>query len=182
LHSRPLKPHAKGEKMRGFQNLKVGEDEYQFGMLDPFKASKLIAKIIRSILQPIGAIFTGLKSGDAKSVLDANINFESAFSALSANITEDEFNNIVRELLSTVSLGTGMPIPEDQFLGRVFHMYKVAYKSFEVNFSDFLSEKNGPIAFLKQAFIRGQVTSNGSSGALSSQELPRSMKSKGAGQ
>lgn len=169
--------------MQGFQKHTVDGDEYEFGMLDPFKASKLFAKIVKSFLQPLGALITGLKSASLTSILDSNINFESAFAALSANVTEDEFNSMLKELLSTVRMGTGMEIDlGTHFLGRVFTMYKVAFKSFEVNFADFLDAKSGAVAFLRRALTRGQQASTGSSGGSSSPELPRSMKSKGAGQ
>jgi hypothetical protein len=155
--------------MQPKQVKKVDGEDYEFYMLDPFKASKLLAKITRSIIQPVGALLTGLKSNGLASLYNADVNFEGALGALAENITEDEFNAILSELLSVVRMGTGMElIIADQFSGRVFHMYKVAYKSFEVNFADFLDTKAGALAFVRQALTQAKPNSTGGAGAPSS--------------
>jgi hypothetical protein len=168
--------------MQGFKNFQIDGEEYQFGMLQPSKANRLFTKIVKSFLQPLGALLTGLKSKSLTSILDADVNFESAFAALSGNVTEDDFEGMVMQLLSTVRLGTGMEFNIDlQFTGRLLHMYKVAYKSFEVNYADFLDAKSGVAAFLRRAMTPASQTQTGSSGGPSSPELPRSMRSKAGG-
>lgn len=143
--------------MQGFKNIKIDDIEYQFGFLSPSKASKLLSKIVRSVLQPIGALIGGSKTNDKSGILDRDINFENALGTLSQNLTEEDFNLIILELLSSVNLGTGMMINHDQqFTGKIMHMYKVAYKSFEVNYSDFLDERSGIVAFLRQAFSQAK--------------------------
>lgn len=159
----------------------VDNEEYEFRHMDPVKASRLLVRVVKPLLKPLGAALSGAK--DMAGALDANLDMAGAFGALADTLNEDEFDRLLKELLAVVRLKTGMElIPSLHFEGRVFHMHKVAFKSFEHNFHDFLAEMSGAVGFLRRTMTQGQPASTGSSGASSSPALPRSLKSSGAGQ
>jgi hypothetical protein len=164
--------------MQSAKIISVENERYEFRHLDPIKASRLLVRVVKPLLRPLGEALSGAKG--LAGILDSNMdgmNLGSAFGALADNLNDDEFNRLLLELLSVVRLETGMEINASvHFEGRVFHMHKVAFESFKYNFDDFLAETSGALGFLRRTTTRAQAGSTGSSGESSSrgsQPLPK---------
>lgn len=164
--------------MQERQKFEIDGQEYEFYYIQPSKALTLGARIAKMIAGPIGAAFD---SGSIAGVLDTDINIGRAFKEIAVT-DEKEFASIVKELLGSVRLGTGMEFNVDiHFEGKIRHMMNVAIKALEYNFADFfgdLREKLG--GFVRRVApsdtTQGKQTATGFSGESSSQGSPRSKK------
>ena len=166
--------------MQGVEKFKVGDEEYEFRYLNPFQSADLLTRLLKKLLKPLGAAFGG-KVKQAAGLLEQDSDIAGAFGALAENL-DGETVAMLKELLSVVRHGTGMEIVQDEhFRGRILHMVKVAYKSFEYNYADFLAEKSVAQGILQRTMKQAFQTSTGSAGAQSSPELPRSLKSMSGG-
>ena len=120
---------------------------YIFMPLAPSIALKLIARIGKTILGPLGALFGKVKS--IKALLDMKLDADlsqfdlpKTFEALSNNLNEDEFEKTVRQLVENQVLdATKTTIQYELYFQEKgpIHLLKVARKSFEVNFGDFFA-------------------------------------------
>ena len=164
--------------MQSVKKVKVDETEYEMHYLNPFLATDLLTRLMKKIIKPIGGAFSSVAS--IAGMLDQNIdqiNIAGGFMELANNL-DSEVVTMLRELLAPVRLGTGMEFQaEVQFEGRIMHMFKVAYASFEFNYADFLDAKSGAPAVIRRALSQVKQTSTGSSGESLSPGLPRSLKS-----
>lgn len=116
---------------------------YNFMPLPPGIAMKLLARISKSFLGPLGALFSKVKS--IKKALDTDLSqfdLEKTFGKLGDNLNEDDFELTIRQLVENQVLDANKTsLQYDLYFtekGPV-HLLKVAYKSFEVNYGDFLS-------------------------------------------
>jgi hypothetical protein len=168
--------------MQSVKKVKVDETEYEMHYLNPFLATDLLTRLMKKIIKPIGGVFNGVVSlaGILDKSLDQvsnSINIAGGFMELANNL-DSEVVVMLRELLAPVRLGTGMEFQaEVQFEGRIMHMFKVAYASFEFNYADFLDAKSGALAVIRRALNQVKQMSTGSSGESLSQGLPHSLKS-----
>ena len=109
----------------------IDDVKYHFSMLSPREAQKIIVRLAK-ITAPAFAdgIVQYQKTKNIEDIDLGNI-FEVTFPLMN----EDELEQTTDTLL--VCAGTeGMD--DQRFQGKLPHMYKVLFKSFEVNFSDFL--------------------------------------------
>ena len=163
--------------MQDIKKKEVDGVEYEFYHITPMKALPLGTRITKLIAGPIGGAFD---SGNMAGIVDSEINIGNAFKEI-ALLDEKEFTSIVKELLASVRLGTGMDINIDlHFEGQLKHMMNVAIKALEHNYNDFfvdLREKFG--GFVRRVApntTQAKQPSSGTSGGSSSQGSPRSKK------
>ena len=118
--------------------------EYEIGHFMTSKATKMLARLTKLVLAPLGAAFTGSKSAD--SLMDSEISIDKATAALSQNLNEDLVLSTIKELLSEVRLGTGMQIDfETYFAGDIMHMLNVVKTVLEHNYGDFFGGVSGAV-------------------------------------
>jgi len=129
-------------------------EAYELHYLDPEKSIRVLNRLIKiggpSIAKMFSnaseGTFTDLKSVSLVSVLDMEI--EKAIGpiveALAFHLDEDVVWTIIKDLLSSVRMGTGMPLQmESQFLGKTRAMLMVVKEAIVFNYQDFFSGSKG---------------------------------------
>jgi hypothetical protein len=112
--------------------------EYEIRNLNTTKALRILNRLNRLMLAPIGSIISNLDLKNASSALDSKLNVESACKLLSDNMDEDTVIQTIKELVSCATLGTGMPIEFDiHFEGRLMHLFRLVTAILKVNYQDF---------------------------------------------
>lgn len=156
--------------------------EYEIGHFMTSKSTKLLARLTKLVLGPLGAGLSGvgLSKGDGEDGggIDSDISVDKAFMALADNIDEDLILNTIKELMSEVRLGTGGAIEfETHFMGETMHMLNVVKTVLEHNYGDFFGGMSGAVKSAIAMFTtQGKQTSTGQSGASSSRASQRSKK------
>lgn len=164
--------------MQDVKKQEVDGVEYEFYFLSPLKALPLGTRIAKMVVGPLGGAFN---VGNVSKLMDSEINLGNALKDLAA-LDEKEFTSLIRELLGTVRLGTGMEINIDiHFQGKLKHMMNVAIKAMEYNFNDFFVDlRDGLGKFIRRVspsdMTQDKQQSSGSSGGSSSQGSQRSKK------
>jgi hypothetical protein len=110
---------------------------YEFYYLPPSKAIRILTRLAKLVLGPFGLAIGGGGTSLAN-LAGSEITLDKAFEKLSENLSEEEVERTIKELLSYVRLGTGMEMQIDiQFQGKIMHMLNVTRKALEVNYQDF---------------------------------------------
>lgn len=126
---------------------KIDDKEYQFGLLNPFKASRLLTKLTKIVGPALGSMSKG---GDVKSIMDMDLS--GVMEDLCSRLDEDELESIMITLFEQVLCeGDKMTqaFVETEFKGSVSTLYKVVFAALEVQFGDFFVGK-GVLASLKK--------------------------------
>ena len=121
--------------------------EYQFGLLNPFKANKLLIKLTKIIGPALGSM---TKGGDVESIMDMDLS--EVMEGLCSRLDEDQLETIMITLFEQVICeGDSMSqsFVETEFKGSLNTLYKVAFAALEVQFGDFFGGK-GVLAGLKR--------------------------------
>ncbi len=116
---------------------------YIFMPLPPGIAMKLLARVSKSFLGPLGALLSKVKS--IKKALDTDLSqfdLEKTFGKLGDNLNEDDFEKTIRQLVENQVLDASKTNLSYELyfqdMGPI-HLVKVAYKSFEVNYGGFFA-------------------------------------------
>lgn len=162
--------------MQELKKYLIDGQEYEIGHFMTSKATKLLARLTKMVLGPIGAAFSGAE-GIGK-VADTEISIDKALGALAENLDEDMVLATIKELMSEVRLGTGMMIEfETHFMARTMHMLNVVKTVLEHNYGDFFGGVSGAVKSAITMFMtQGRQTSTAESGASSSRAQQRSKK------
>jgi hypothetical protein len=147
--------------------------EYEIGHFMTSKGTKMLTRLTRLVLAPLGAAFTGSKSAD--SLMDSEISIDKATAALSQNLDEDLVLSTIKELMSEVRLGTGMQIEfETHFAGDMMHMLNVVKTVLEHNYGDFFGGVSGAVkSAVKMFTTQESQASTAKSGGSSSRASRR---------
>lgn len=144
---------------------KDGFEEYEIRYLNTTKSLKILARLNRIALGPLGTIVSNIK-GNTGSVLDNELNIEGACKLLAANMDEETVVQTIKELMAVVRLGTGMEINLDMhFEGRPMHLLKVVRAVLEVNYQDFFDELAGVTELVKKVMTPAKQAGTGLSSA-----------------
>ena len=128
----------------------IDEREYQFGLLNPFKANKLLIKLTKILGPALGSMSKG---GDVKSIMDMDLS--EVMEGLCSRLDEDQIESIMITLFDQV-LCDGDKMTESfvatEFKGSLNTLYKVTFAALEVQFGDFFGGK-GVLAGLKKKAV-----------------------------
>ena len=173
---------------RSTVNEQIDGRSFTFTQMSPKDAHVIIVRVGKVVGNTFGKIISALNLNDSdskdKSLLDSKIDTKDLGSAISTfldRVDEAESTDVIDKLLSCV-IGGGSgergTMQMIDFQGNLKQMYKVAYKSAEVNFSDFLGEFGGLVEKLKTTsdMILAKPTSGGPTGGSSSPGSRRSRK------
>ena len=112
---------------------------YTFGILGPFKAHRLLVKLIKIV----GPAMAGLDVGDGKSIKDLDIDIGSIVTGLTTALDENETEQIILTLGEQI-ICEGKNLTKDNidalFTGDILSLYKVVAAALEVQFGDFFGE------------------------------------------
>ncbi len=147
--------------------------EYLIGQLTTTKQLKLLARLNRVLLGPLGNL-----AGDTDKEIELSkmkFDVKAACEALAANLTEDVVVQIVVELMEPV-MRDGKPIDFDtDFQGEMKHLFKVVGASMEAQFGDFFGEVSEKLKSVAAVIARAaSQQSTGTSGGQSSPGKPAS--------
>ena len=143
----------------------IDDHKYLIGQMTTTKQLKLLARLNRILLGPIGNL-----AGDTDKEVDLNklnLDIKGACNALAENLDEETVLRIVKDLLEPV-LRDGQKIEFDtDFQGEMKHLFKVVKASMEEQFGDFFEDLTDGIKSVAAAFSRAKRPSTGSSGGPS---------------
>jgi len=154
--------------------------EYDFYFINPTKALKLLTRLIKIALGPVGGAFGG-GSVSATSVLDTSISLDGLFARLAENLDEDVVTNTIKEIMFYVRHKEGAEIIFDaEFEGQMWHLMKLVRQALEVNYGDFFDGIKAELGILRRKREANsgleKKTSTGLSGDQSLPKKPRSAK------
>lgn len=116
----------------------IGDDTYTINQFPATKANKILFKLKRFL----GASLMEIMSVDLSKKDDASQaqKLGSAIAALGEGMTEDEFTDFCKLLLSECFLGTTpvTNVMESHFMGKLEDMYVLMVEVVKVNYSGFL--------------------------------------------
>jgi len=139
----------------------IDDKEYEIWHVMPKEAVRIITKLSKVILEPIGQALgkqnlkdlipnLNLIENDKKNETDTDtkIDVASALKSLSERLDEHELQDIMDTMFKYVHIKTetGGFVPVDinrDFRGKILHMGSVLAAALEVNFADFLSGSAG---------------------------------------
>lgn len=123
--------------MQEIKSHTIDGKEYDFYYINPSKALKLLTRLMKIALGPVGGAFAGSGGKDA-SLLDANISLDGFFARLAENLDEDMVLNTIKDIMFYVRHKGGAEIVFDaEFEGSMWHLMKVVRQALEVNYGDF---------------------------------------------
>ena len=128
----------------------IDDKEYQFGLLNPFKANKLLIKLTKILGPALGSMSKG---GDVESIMDMDLS--EVMEGLCSRLDEDQIESIMIALFEQVLCdGDKMTqsFVETEFKGSLNTLYKVMFAALEVQFGDFFAG-NGVLAGLKKKAV-----------------------------
>lgn len=138
--------------------------EYEIRNLPTTQSLRVLNRINRLMLAPIGSIVSNLELNKAQSVLDSKLNVESACKLLSENMEEETVIKTIKELVSCATLGTGMQIDFDiHFEGRLMHLFRLVTAILKVNYQDFFDGLTALKDTVAKAVAKAGQASTGSS-------------------
>lgn len=121
---------------------------YEFEMLPVAQGLRMSVRIVGALATSASKVFSSFEDG--KSFFDQKLEgaaLSDAVIMLVGKLTEDEIESSIAQLMNKTFVVQGQkvtPVNMDlQFTGKITHMYKVAWKTLEVNFSDFLGATIG---------------------------------------
>lgn len=164
--------------MQSIEKYVIDDKEYEIGHFMTSKATKLLTRITKFILGPLGASLSDVNFLDLDKIMESNITVDKAVMVLATQIDEEMVLSTIKELMSEVKLGTGMPISfETHFMGNTMHMFKIVRKVLEHNYGDFFGGLGGALrGAIARVATQGRQTSTSTSGDRSSRESRRSRK------
>lgn len=120
-------------------NKEVAGYNCTFGILGPFKAHKLLVKIIKLV----GPAMSGIDIGDGESIKDAKIDIGMVVNGITSALDESETEKIILALGEQI-ICDGDKLTNDmidaKFTGDITGLYKVVGAALEVQFGDFFGE------------------------------------------
>lgn len=152
--------------MRGTETHVIDGKKYEFMLIPPLEALRIITRIIKRILPPLGGAFSGSNIMDIANAIDGDINIQAMTISIAQNLDENEVEETVKQLMDYVMIdGRKINFSVD-FAGTLMHMMAVIAKAIEVNYSDFLDGLKGRLAtIIKNASSqKANIRSTGSSG------------------
>lgn len=120
---------------QNFKQITVGEKQYTIKMFSPTFATKLFARLVKLIGAPLALMADAKADGNEGEMLSK------ALMSLAANLKEDEFELLIKDLLSG-ALYQNQPlntIYDTHFSGGISHAFILAAEVIKYNFKDFLS-------------------------------------------
>lgn len=166
--------------MRETKTYSIDGQEYDFYYINPTKALRLLTRLIKIALGPVGGAFGG-GGVSAASVLETTISLDGLFARLAENLDEDVVTNTIKEIMFYVRHKGGAEIIfDDEFEGNMWLLMKLVRQALEVNYGDFFDGIKAGIGTLKRTQGNNpgldKKTSTGSSGDQSLPKKPRSAK------
>lgn len=122
--------------MQNFKTITVGEQQYTIKMFSPTYATKLFARLVKLIGAPL-ALMADAKDAEGKE----GEMMSKALIALSANLKEDEFEALIKDLLSG-AIFENQPVNtifDKHFSGGIGYAFIIAGEVIKYNYKDFLS-------------------------------------------
>lgn len=155
--------------MRGTEVHEIKGIKYEFCLIPPMDALKILTRLIKRTLPSVGGALAGNSIKGMADALNTNVNLDSMAKYLADNLDEREVQDTVREILQHVRIQGRVINIELDFAGEIMAMLKVVYKALEVNFSDFIEGlKEKLVATIKKATSQPTFPSTGTSGGQSS--------------
>lgn len=122
--------------MQNFKTITVNEKQYTIKMFSPTRSTKLFAKLVKLMGAPFALMADGKKE-------DAKIGemLSKAMMALAENLNEDQFEILLKELLSG-AIYENQPVDtifDKHFSGGISGAFLLAGEVIKYNYKDFLS-------------------------------------------
>lgn len=152
--------------MRESQKKQIDDSEYEFFALPPADALKVLTRLSKLVLEPMGMLGDALSGGNGADkkkddsivgLLDRKLppdTFAKAIRAFVGRLDEDEVLATVKIVLAKCYVqgpddkGTRPIKLDSDFSGRVGHLLKVVAGALEYNFSDFFPASGGGLGGL----------------------------------
>lgn len=153
--------------MRGTETHEIKGKSYEFCLMPPAEALRILTRLIKRTLPSVGGAFSG---GDLKGITEAvngAVNLDALAQNLASNLEEQEVEETVKAILKHVRVDGREININVEFPGEIMTMLAVVYKALEVNYADFfagLKERFGAI-IKKNSSQAPKPRSTGSSGA-----------------
>jgi len=122
--------------MQNFKTITVSEKQYTIKMFSPTRATKLFARLVKLMGAPLALMADG-KGEDGKE----GEMLSKALTALAINLKEDEFEALLKDLLSG-ALYENQPLDsifDKHFVGGIGIAFILAGEVIKYNYKDFLS-------------------------------------------
>jgi len=116
----------------------IGDSEYMIMVLPPTRAIKLLTKLAKIIGEPMSTLTAG-KQGEDGQVSGVDM-LPKAVSLLMQNLDEQASINLIKEMMTCVTVDNKSVNFEKQFHGKLGELMKVCKEVLEVNYADFLQE------------------------------------------
>lgn len=139
------------------QKKRVAGTEYTIAQFPATKANKYLVRLVKMFGPALGELMSIDKTNirDAKEVAKMG----AAIETLSVNVSEEEFDNLLKALLELTFVG-GQPVLdsfETRFQGKLSEMYQLLVQVLLVNYEDFIG---GLAAKAKAARAAGSVSTS----------------------
>ena len=139
--------------MKENKTKKIDEQDFTFYQLNPFKANRLLIKLVKIAGPALGSLANSKDVKGVQDLMNADIDAKSLLDSICEKLDEDQIELMFKELLSQVHCsGVGELSKEANcdavFKGKISLMYKVVFAALEAQFGDFFGA-NGVFAGLK---------------------------------
>jgi len=121
----------------------IDGESYEFYMMPPGKALKILVQLLKRSLGPVGGALNSDNISLAE-LMKQKINLEGLLSRLAENLDADWAHQTILQLLEHVRHQGGTQLVfEVEFTGKLFHVLKIVGKALEVNYQDFIQGLHG---------------------------------------
>ena len=122
------------------QTLQIGDRVYTVSQLPAMRAQRLLPRLLKAVGPAVAALLaSGASLKDVMAMDLSKVDLGAVVKGLAENLTPDEYESLLRELLSTATLGGKdlMPQFDIAMQGRVGEVFQLLKFAFQVNYRNF---------------------------------------------